>query len=175
MGRDKASLPVGGQSLAEQIADEFDRAGVPVTVLGREPIAGRAFLRDSVDFGGPAAALSKFCPSSRVVFVCGCDLPAFRAECVAPVVEAAQGKEAAVPTIGGRGQYLCAAYDASVFQEWQGFVESGGVRSMRELVRVLDCAYLDEAWLSDHGLRPEWFKGANTPEELRAALETRNE
>jgi molybdopterin-guanine dinucleotide biosynthesis protein A len=128
-----------------------------------------------VDFAGPAAALSKFSPSSQAVFVCGCDLPAFRAECVAPLVEALEGKEAAVPTIGGRGQYLCAAYDASVFAEWQGLVESGGVRSMRELVRVLDCAYLDEARLVERGLRPEWFKGANTPQELRAVLETSDE
>jgi molybdopterin-guanine dinucleotide biosynthesis protein A len=165
MGSDKAAL------MATGIVSVFASLEVPVTVLGREPIEGLAFLRDESEFAGPATALSKFEPSSDFVFVCSCDLPLFRRECVSVIAGGIGDKEAAIPVVEGRGQYLCAAYRASVFAEWTHQVESDGLRSMRELVRVLDCEFLDETSLLAAGIEPEWVLGANTPDELRKALD----
>jgi molybdopterin-guanine dinucleotide biosynthesis protein A len=166
MGTDKAAL------MATGVVSVFSSLGIPVTVLGREPIDGLAFLRDESEFAGPATALSKFDPSSDLVFVCSCDLPLFRRECVSVIAGAIGDKEAAIPVVDGRGQYLCAAYRASVFAEWRHQVESDGLRSMRELVRVLDAAFLDETALCSAGVEPEWVLGVNTPDELRKALDT---
>jgi molybdopterin-guanine dinucleotide biosynthesis protein A len=171
MGKDKASLTLAGVGLAERVAREFDQIGIPVTVLGQEPIAGRGFLKDEEALQGPASALSRLRPTAKAVFVCSCDLPRFSARCVAPLLAALAGHEAAVPVVAGRAQFLCAAYASSVFEEWSGLVATAGVRSMRELVRVLECAYLDEDWLEKNGLEPGWFLGVNTPEELEAAKE----
>lgn len=154
MGEDKAGLMAGGVLAA------LDAAGVAVTVLGREPIAGRAFLQDEGDYPGPARALSRFEPTKEAVVVCACDLPLFDARCVKELTQALGDKEAAIPVVKGREQYLCALYRASVFPTWRHMVESGEAVSMRELVRVLDSAFFE----------PEDFRrflGANTHEELQ--------
>jgi molybdopterin-guanine dinucleotide biosynthesis protein A len=164
MGEDKASLMASG------IVSVFASLEVPVTVLGRNPLSGLPFLRDESEFAGPATALSKFVPSADLVFVCSCDLPLFRRECIPAIVGAIGEKEAAIPVVAGREQYLCACYRAHVFAEWRHQVESDGLRSMRELVRVLDAAFLDEAALRSAGVEPEWALGVNTPDELRRAF-----
>lgn len=164
MGADKASL------MAHGVVSSFASLGVPVTVLGREPLEGLPFLRDESAFAGPATALSKFVPTADIVFVCSCDLALFRHECVSAIVASIGDKEAAIPVVAGREQYLCAAYRSSVFAEWRHQVESDGLRSMRELVRVLDTNFLDETALVTAGVEPEWVLGVNTPDELRKAL-----
>ena len=74
MGFDKASIAIDGVPQADRIVRQFLAAGLPVTVLGRQPINGAAFLPDEEMFGGPIAALTRFVPSAEFVFVSSCDL-----------------------------------------------------------------------------------------------------
>ncbi len=171
MGEDKSRLVVDGRTLAESILIEFDRIDVPVTVLGREALPGRAFLKDDLEHLGPARALSRFVPGAKMVFVCSCDIPRFRAECVPPIISALGSRDAAIPVIGGREQYLCAAYSARVFREWRRLVDNSNTDSMRDLVRVLDCEFIDELQFESMGISPEWLIGVNTREELQQATE----
>lgn len=174
LGKDKAAIVIGGKSLAERTAEVFDTIGIPVTVLGRSPVPGRPFVQDQVEFEGPAVALSRFQPTAERVFVCSCDLPELRPECVTPIVAALQDKDAAIPTLEGIPQTLCAAYAAHVFEEWRHMVDADDARSMRELVRVLDCSYLDEQWLATNGIEPLWLRGVNTPQDAdRAGIDLR--
>ncbi len=153
MGQDKSALMAG------RIIAALDT--IPVTVLGRTPIEGLAFLADESDYPGPARALSRYEPRAKAVIVCACDLPLFNKDCIAELTQAIDDKEAAIPLVDGREQYLCALYRSNVFPTWRHMVESGTAVSMRELVRVLDAVYFAP-------IGAKLFTGANTPEELQA-------
>ena len=171
MGADKASLAVGTTTLAERTLAEFDRVRVPVCVLGRTPIEGRPFHPDVEEFAGPAAALSRFAPSRPNVFVCSCDLPNFDADIVSALLPLVAGHDAVVPTAAGRPQYLCALYTSVALARLRSLVEDQHVRSMQRFVDALDVRFVTESDLEGLGVSPRSLVGANTPEEMRQALE----
>ena len=171
MGSDKASLAVGGTTLAERTLAEFDRVRVRATVLGRTPIEGRPFLSDVEEYAGPAVALSRFVPSRGRVFVCSCDLPNFNADIVAVFVPLLEGHDAVLPTVCGRPQFLCAVYTSDALARLKPMVEGSQVRSMKKFVKTLDARLVDEDELERLGVTPLSVIGANTPEEMRRALE----
>lgn len=170
MGADKASIVVGEATMSERILAEFDRIGVPVTVLGRTPIGGRPFLPDREEFQGPASALSQFMPSYGTVFVCSCDIPSFNADVVPAFLPLIVGRDAVVPTINGREQYLCALYSASVFARFQQESARVSAPSMKRIIAELNALVVDEPALEKLGLAPSAFVSANTPDELNEAL-----
>ena len=171
MGADKASLAVGSTTLAERTLAEFDRARVPVCVLGRTPIEGRPFLPDAEDYAGPAVALSRFEPSGTYVFACSCDLPNFDADIVAAFAPLIERHDAVVPSVGGRSQYLCALYTSGALARLRHMVEDLQARSMQRFVETLDARLVDEDELEGLGVTPLSVIGANTPDEMRRALE----
>ena len=171
MGADKASLAVGAMTLAERTLAEFDRVRVPVTVLGRTPIEGRPFRPDVAEFAGPAVALSRFTPSHANLFVCSCDLPNFDADIVQALLPLLAGHDAVVPAVGGRPQYLCALYTSGALACLRNLVENQRVRSMQRFVDALDARFVAESDLEGLGVSPRSVVGANTPEDLRRALE----
>ena len=171
MGTDKAELAVGGTTLAERTLAEFDRVGVPVTVLGRAPLEGRPFHPDVEEFAGPAVALSRFAPSCANVFVCSCDLPNFDADIVPALLPLVAGHDVVVPAVGGRPQYLCALYTSAALAQLKNLVENQHVRSMQRFVGSLDARLVDEDELEELGVSPPSVVGANTPDELRQALD----
>lgn len=171
MGADKASLAVGTTTLADRILAEFDRVGVPVTVLGRTPIKGRPFHPDVEEFAGPAVALSRFVPSRTNVFVCSCDLPNFDADIVRAFLPLVAGHDAVVPAVAGRPQYLCALYTSEALARLRNLVEDQHVRSMQRFVSSLDARIVTESDLEGMGVSPRSLVGANTPEEMRQALD----
>ncbi len=171
MGSDKASLVVGDATLAERTLAEFDRVRVRVCVLGRMPIKGRSFLPDAEDYAGPALALSRFVPSRANVFVCSCDLPNFDADIVPAFLPLVEGHDAVVPTVGGRPQYLCALYNSAALTRLRNMIEEQHVRSMQRFVETVDARLVAEDELERLGVTPLSVVGANTPEEMRQALE----
>src|SRR5437762_802955 len=108
MGTDKASMPVGGEPMAQRIAQSLAAAGLKVTVLGREPIQGYAFLQDQEEHGGPMAALSAFSPTAEFVFVISCDYPLFDPLVVEVLLSRIGDACASVAEIRGRLQPLLA-------------------------------------------------------------------
>ncbi len=87
-----------------------------VTVLGREPIEGAAFLKDSEEFAGPLAALAAFHPRRPFVLVVSCDLPLFDPR-VVPLLRDEIGEfDAAIPVADRRLQPLCGLYRSRCFE-----------------------------------------------------------
>lgn len=175
MGADKASIIVGYTTVAERILAEFDRIGVPVTVLGRTPIGSWPLLPDREEFQGPASALSQFMPSYGTVFVCSCDIPGFNADVVPAFLPLIVGRDAVVPTINGREQYLCALYSASVFARFRQHASQTDTPSMKRIVAELNALFVDEPALEKLGLAPSAFVSANTPDELNEAIQRMDE
>jgi molybdopterin-guanine dinucleotide biosynthesis protein A len=169
MGRDKATLPVGGLPMACRIAGALSGAGCLVTVLGREALPGHAFLADADPGMGVMAALSRYEPWGDSVFVAACDLARFDPRLVALLAEAVGGASAAVPVIDGRPQPVCALYDRRAMEALPRLVAAGETRLSRWL-DAIEWVPVGEDRFAATGLDPRCALGANTPEELTRLL-----
>lgn len=165
MGTDKAGLVHDGVPLGRRTALALRDAGLEVTVLGRTPIEGFPFQQDRVRFGGPLAALREFSSRRAHVFVASCDMPRFDAALVPVLLSRIGMHDAAIPSLDGRLQPLCALYtrEAIVKLREPECAELLAVMAWVHGLRVLE---LDERTLQDAGLSPDLFRGANTPEEF---------
>ncbi len=169
MGRDKARLSVEGLPLAGRIAGALSGAGAAVTVLGREPLVGHAFLPDDVPGQGVLAALSRYQPRGDLVFVAACDLVRFDARLVDLLISALGGRMAAVPVIAGRPQPVCALYDRRAMEALPGLVTAGEIRVSRWL-NAIEWAPVGEDRFVAAAIDPQCALGANTPAELEDLL-----
>jgi len=162
---DKACLVVDGEPQAPRMVRLISEAGLPVTVLGRKPIEGASFLEDAEEFGGPLAALGRFVPSARLVFVTSCDLPAFSAQVVQVLRSEIGESQAAVPLVAGFRQPLCALYRPAAFASARMLAKAGE----RRVMRWLDPLEVREIALPN----PLWATSANTPAEWEALVSGR--
>lgn len=158
MGMDKASILIEGEPMAARIARLLTAEGIPVTICGREPIAGYSFLPDSETFAGPLSALARFEPTVELVLVASCDLIGFDPAIVSILASRIADHDAAVPTLEGRLQPLCALYRPTAFAHAGELVRLGEKRVMRWL-DLLDVLSIDD-------IDPTWLRNANTPQDL---------
>jgi molybdopterin-guanine dinucleotide biosynthesis protein A len=122
MGRDKATLPFGDQSLLERIAAELRSAFAPVIVVAapaavqpaplEAAAAGVIVVRDAIAFAGPVGALRRGMAAADrdCVFAAACDLPMLSARVAQELCAMLAEHDAVIPRVGGRLQMLHAAY-----------------------------------------------------------------
>lgn len=167
MGSDKAQLEVHGNPLAVTIAGQISALGIPVTVLGNQPLPGHKFLADNEQYTGPLIALSRFTPERGQIFVASCDLVRFDARLIELLSGALGASEAAIPKIEGRLQPLCALYRR---ESWAKLTETVacGKRSIMAWIERLHVREVNEGEFM--GLDPRCVLGANTPDEFAKAL-----
>jgi molybdopterin-guanine dinucleotide biosynthesis protein A len=165
MGSDKACLLLEEGPLGERIAKRLATRAQPVTVLGRQPIAGFEFLQDSTDYSGPLSALSRFTPTCEYVFIASCDLVRFEAEIVDELLVRVGTKDAALPVLNGREQPLCALYRSSALGELRQLVVAQETRMMAWISR-LGVVRIDAADLP-HGIA---CTNVNTRAEFESAM-----
>lgn len=169
MGADKAHLNVDGQPLAERIANGLLSYCSQVTVLGNEAIAGCEFLADADQFAGPLAALSRFTPTSGLIFVASCDLPRFDGRLIPYFAHLLNGAQGVLPHNDGHVQPLCSIYTRGAWSHLQAAVSDGKKSLMAWLERIQYRTVTPEE-LGQAGLDPRAFQGANSPEELAQLL-----
>lgn len=167
MGADKAQLEVDGVPLARRIAGQISALGIPVTVLGNQPLPEHKFLADAAQYEGPLIALSRFTPERELIFVVSCDLVRFDARLVGLLSGGIGQSEAAIPVVAARLQPLCALYRR---EPWAKLAETVacGKRSIMAWIERLDVRELNEGEFMD--LDPRCVLGANTPGEYAQAL-----
>lgn len=174
MGSDKARLNINGEQLLRRTATELASIGLPVTILGGDPLPPYSHVADRTQFAGPLAALAAFVPSRKLVFVASCDMPAFSgsvATMVLNVLAAEPRAEAAVPVVSEFRQPLCAAYRPSAFQKCKALHESGIERLMLWL-RELDVLEISETQFFARGINLSNLQSVNTPEQLQQFLDS---
>lgn len=169
MGKDKAHLNVDGEVLAERIARNLRDHCSRVTVLGREPLVGCAFLADAEEFAGPLVALSRFTPTADLIFVASCDLPRFDGQIIPFLIPLLKGAQAVLPQNDGHVQPLCTVYTANAWISLQEAVREGKKSLMAWLERIQYRTVTPEE-LAKAGFDPRAFQGANSPEELAELL-----
>ena len=162
MGTDKSKMDVDGFPLAKLVVDKILAAGIAVTVLGREP----------VEFAGPLAAIGSFVPSEELVFAGSCDLVLFNARLIETLRSTIGEADAAVPSVGGRLQPLCALYRASAFAIARDLLRDGA-KSMMAWLDRLEFKTVTETQIQEAGIETRSVMGVNTIDEWNAALASR--
>jgi molybdopterin-guanine dinucleotide biosynthesis protein A len=148
MGRDKASLPVGGRSLAARVAASLSQVVEPVLEVGPGR-SGLALAPEDRPGAGPLAALVAGWQAltaeghSGPVVVVACDLPRV-SEPLLRLIASHPGSGSVVPVVNGRPQPLCARFSASALGHGAVMVGAGR-RSLRSLLEHPDVRWLEQS------------------------------
>ncbi|MBO0697000.1 MAG: molybdenum cofactor guanylyltransferase [Zavarzinella sp.] len=177
MGRPKAWLPFGDETLLQRVVRILSEVVEPVVVVAAAdqdlPPLPRAVLvaRDDREYLGPlsglATGLAALDGRADVAYLSSCDVPFLRATFVRRVVENLGDADVCLPEVGGFQHPLAAAYRVSVLPKVRELIAANRLRPVfvTEMVptRVLGAAELAEEDLGS-------LRNLNTPEEYLAAL-----
>lgn len=170
MGRDKATLEVGGSAMAVRVADALRAAGaVEVMAIGGDAaVLGRLGLAvhpDDEPAGGPlGGTLTALRVATHpIVAVLGCDLLAPSAAAIRATAAALLARPdavGAVPVADGHHQWTHAVWRSEAARDALAAAWQDGARSLRRAaagLAVVEVRDLDPAALAD----------ADTPGDLR--------
>ena len=179
MGRDKASIVLGGRTLLErtvsalaQIADEV----IVVRARGQSLpalLSETRVIEDALPRRGPAAGLHAglSCIGEAVGLAVACDLPFLDASLLRELLSLAPGYDAVVPVVKGRPQTLHAVYARSCLPVLERLLAERDA-SLQALVAQVKTRYVecqnDAAWLRS-------CLNINTPADLERAVQMASE
>lgn len=175
MGRDKATLPFGDESLLERVL-RLVRLHVDDVVIAageeQKVPAGFEVVRDLTPGLGPLPALLRALArvQNERAFLVTCDNPLLEPALIPRLVDLSVGWEAAVPVIDGTSMGACAVYATAPALRAAGSLmsaESAGLRSLAARLHTR-FVYADELREVDPHLLS--FSSCNTPEEYREVL-----
>lgn len=176
MGRDKASLPFGDETVLDRVLRSAAAVADPV-VLAAGPSqtvpAGYAVSRDDAPGLGPLPGLLAALPliDAPRTLVLSCDLPLLRPEVLALLVDLCEGWEGAVPVVDGRRLPTCAVFETAALVRTRAEFGDPRHRSLRDFIAPLRLREVPAEHFAavDPDLRS--FAPCNTPEEYQRALE----
>ena len=186
MGRPKAWLPVGGETMLQRVVRVVGEVVSPVVVVAApgqmvpELPAGVRVVRDEVagrgPLGGLAAGLAALRGECDRVYLSGCDVPLLRGEFVARVVSREATPSAlgvasrlTMPLVAGRLHPLAAVYPLTVLPVVSAQLEAGDFR-MTRLAELVPTRFLSEADFADVDPQLESLRNVNTSEEYEAVI-----
>lgn len=175
MGRDKALLPIAGQTMLERTAALLRPLVSSVTVLGSpEKYANLGFrvLPDSVPNRGPLAALVTGLRSTTTdwnLFL-ACDLPFMEPSFLEFLLASARDaiEDAIVPRTAQGPQPLCALYRRSALAVMERILASGE-DGIVDCFNALPARFLTEEVLKAFAFPERLFKNMNVPEDYERA------
>lgn len=179
MGRPKANLPFGGETLLDRMVrlalEALGVVWVSVPPLGawprdeavRVPAAASGALLDDAAHAGPLAALrGALARLDRPVVLVACDLPFLTSNDLRALASAARDAEAVVLTDAEGPQPLAALYRPAILPAIDALL-AGGRRAMRDLLEAVTPRTI-AATTAHPGCPP--LANLNTPDEYRRAL-----
>ena len=179
MGRDKASLPFGDETMLERIAAVVQPCVDEVHLVAREgqEIPSNAKLglpvaRDPAEGNGPlaglAAGLRAITPERA--FVVSCDVPLLEADLVRGLFATCKNHRAVIPRIDGHFMTTCAVYSKTLVEEIDQMLLAGE-RRPRAIAQTDNVLTLDEHDVRAFDPNLRSFVDCNTRERLEEALE----
>ena len=174
MGRDKANLPFGPETVLQRVVRIISASVDEVIVVARQGQAlafpGRV-VWDEVAEEGPLAGLiaglgATVATSCAVV---SCDQPLLEGALIEMLFSQLQGHDAAIPRVAGFLVPTCAAYRRDVIEVARAMFQSGE-RRLSRLADRIDARILEESDLliADAGLAS--FRPCNTLVEYESLL-----
>jgi molybdopterin-guanine dinucleotide biosynthesis protein A len=174
MGRDKASLQLGGRSLIERVLAAVCPLECPTFIVARSDSdfahLGLPVIADQHPGAGPLGGLCtalRHSPAPTLLLL-ACDLPFLTPEFLGFLAESLGPYQATVPQSPEGLHPLCAAYASSCLPVAEDLLGQGE-RRMHAFCRQLDLRPLEpSAWqpFDPHGLL---LANLNTPEEYQRA------
>lgn len=175
MGRDKASLRFGPETLVERVV-RLVRTEVNDIVLAAGvdqalPVDLRV-VRDARAGRGPLPALVGAMAAVRgeCAFVVACDTPLLRPALIPLLLDHAADCDGCVPTVRGTLMTTCAVYRPAAVQRVANQVRARGLNSLHALAELLRLRVLDEVALRTVDPDLLSFTPCNTPDEYRQCL-----
>jgi molybdopterin-guanine dinucleotide biosynthesis protein A len=174
MGKDKASLPFGDETLLERVAGTLGEVVDELWLVAREgqevpldlPVA-----RDSAEGLGPLAGIAAGLRAmqSERAFLASCDTPLIQPNFVERMFELSEGHAAAVPLIEGHWMTTTAVYAKSLLPLADGLL-ADGIRRPRALFDATATRFVAAEELTD--IDPELLslRDCDTPEDYHALL-----
>lgn len=183
MGRDKATLPFGKESMLARVIKNLAPAVSEVIVVAQgdqvlPPDIKTAIdpdllkiVRDPVPDQGPlsALALGMRASGSPLIFATSCDMPFMKKAVIDRLVAMLGDNDACVPIDGENVMTLCAVYRQDVVGYAEGLIDSG-MLSLRDLAIGVKTKKVDAARLSDVDPDNLSFFSCDTPERYERAL-----
>lgn len=178
MGRDKASLVLGEQTLMQRVAEIMQVVFPQVVVSVRTPRADIALPQVCDVFSdlGPLAGLCAgldYASQDGVpwIFAVATDMPFLRPALIEQLANYRSGVDAVVPLVDGHPQPLAAFYSIDALPAVRALATGNGKRSLRAALERLQVAYVHAADLitADPGL--DSFVDLDTPEDLAKAID----
>jgi molybdopterin-guanine dinucleotide biosynthesis protein A len=174
MGRDKASLPFGGETLLARVVRMVRQAADDVVLVAREGQTlpeGFEVVRDPAEGLGPLAGLMvglRYVKADRA-FVTACDVPFLRPALIERLIDLGAGYDVAVPFIDGHLMMTTAVYARSIAPVVEALVERRTLRA-RDLLDHVRARRIHPDELREVDPDLESFRTCNTPESYAAAL-----
>jgi molybdopterin-guanine dinucleotide biosynthesis protein A len=182
MGRDKAHLPFGRETMLERVVSEVGvvvgprrivvaaAEGQVLPPLPPEIRVVRDLQEDCGPMSGLAAGLAAVREEADAVFVGTCDAPLLRAEFISGLFDRLGGAEAVVPVEGDRFYPATAVYRTSVLPIVLADLEAGQFR-MQWFARDLRAVFIPIEELRSIDPDLASLRNVNSPEEYLAALD----
>jgi molybdenum cofactor guanylyltransferase len=174
MGRDKASLPFGSETLLARVARLVGEVAADVVLVareGQELPEGFEAVRDPAEGLGPLAGIAVGLGAVRGdrALVVACDMPLLRAGLARRLFELSEGVEACVPVVGGYPVPTCAVYARSAAMHARELL-ARGERRPRAFLEGLRARYVAEGELRDVDPELLSFLDCDDEESYRKAL-----
>jgi molybdenum cofactor guanylyltransferase len=174
MGRDKASLPFGGETLLARVARICGEVADEVVLVAREgqPLPdGMNAVRDPAEGLGPLAGIAAGLAAIRNerALVVACDMPLLRPALARRLLELGTGFDACVPRVDGFPVPTCAVYARSVAALAHERV-AAGLLAPRDLLDLLRTRFVPAGELLDVDPQLESFRDCDSEADLAAAL-----
>jgi len=178
LGRDKAQVDLAGKTLLQRALEPLRAICQQVLVVtsaeGLVSQTGAAtgvqLIPDLEPGRGPLGGLYSglLATASDQVFLVGCDMPFLKSALLESIVQAAAGRQAAVPRLDGVPQTLHAVYSQSCLPAIEKLMTSGRP-GLRDLLPLVDVRYLESEEITRLDPQHLSFFNANTMAELDQA------
>jgi molybdopterin-guanine dinucleotide biosynthesis protein A len=178
MGRDKARLPFGGETLLERIVGIVSPCVDEVWLVAREGQEipanrklGLRVARDPAEGLGPLAGLAAGLRAiaAERAFAVSCDLPLLQEKLVRGLLDLATGSRAAIPRVAGHPVPTCAVYSKALVAELDVML-AAGERRPRAILELPGTRSLSEDEVRTYDPALLSFRDCNTPERYREIL-----
>ena len=163
MGRDKASLPFGSETMAERVERLAGEVAGRVIAVGRRDQA-TSTVHDAIEDQGPLAGIAAGLAASTtdINIVVACDMPLIKPAVLGRLAAMLGDHDMCVAIVDGHATVLCGAYHKRVASHAQQLLDSGERRVMGLLDRV-DVRRVDAAVFRDIDPDLETFISVDTP------------
>lgn len=174
MGRDKAALPFGPETLLARVVRLVQTVTDDVVVVGETTQSmpdGVRVVNDPVEGLGPLAGLATGLAAVRGerALLLACDMPLLAPALLHRLLALAGDADACVPLVSGVPMTTCAIYTTSVLPPAQASL-AAGTRSLRALLEGVAVRWVAASELRDVDQDLLSFWDCDTPEQYHAAL-----